>query len=192
MKSVLIDTTSAIAMVAAVNGEKASCRLITADMGTTAGNIIPALDEALKSVSLDISEVEVIAAISGPGSFTGIRIGVSVANAIAYALNIPRVAFTSFDLMRQCAKCETLLLIDAGHGNYYSAVADEYSVLATSNITIAEVQASGLPKLYQSDLMPTADNAAALLNSIKETDYTDYILPFYMKKSQAERKADNE
>lgn len=53
--------------------------------------LLPVVDEILKSFSLKIADLDLIAVNTGPGSYTGLRIGLSVANAIAWSLNIPLV-----------------------------------------------------------------------------------------------------
>jgi len=55
------------------------------------------INEILNKSSIDLKDLEGIVAYKGPGSFTGLRIGLSVANALAYALNIPIVATTGPD-----------------------------------------------------------------------------------------------
>lgn len=50
------------------------------------------ITEILNKLSIKLSDVEGIVCFEGPGSFTGLRIGLSVANALAFALNIPIVA----------------------------------------------------------------------------------------------------
>src|SRR5882672_10427964 len=50
------------------------------------------LDKLLKGQKLELENIEAIVAFQGPGSFTGLRIGISVANALAMALDIPIVA----------------------------------------------------------------------------------------------------
>jgi len=49
------------------------------------------IDEVLKRNSLQLQDIEGIVSYSGPGSFTGLRIGISATNALAYALNVPHV-----------------------------------------------------------------------------------------------------
>lgn len=51
--------------------------------------------EALKSQNREVSNIQGIIIYKGPGSFTGLRIGISVANALAYSLNVPIVGVTS-------------------------------------------------------------------------------------------------
>lgn len=50
------------------------------------------LEKMLKLLSISFSDIEGIVCFEGPGSFTGLRIGLSVGNALAYAQNIPIVA----------------------------------------------------------------------------------------------------
>jgi tRNA threonylcarbamoyladenosine biosynthesis protein TsaB len=52
------------------------------------------IDELLESQQKDLSEVRGIVVYKGPGSFTGLRIGISVANSLAYSMDIPIVAET--------------------------------------------------------------------------------------------------
>lgn len=51
--------------------------------------VLPMIDELLKSKKAKVSDISEIEVATGPGSFTGIRVGMSVAQALAYALNIP-------------------------------------------------------------------------------------------------------
>lgn len=53
------------------------------------------IEEILNKSSISLSDIEGLAIFKGPGSFTGLRIGMSVANALAYAQDIPIVARSS-------------------------------------------------------------------------------------------------
>jgi len=55
------------------------------------------IKELLESQGRTLDELEAIAAFPGPGSFTGLRIGLSVANALAYSLQIPIITQKSED-----------------------------------------------------------------------------------------------
>jgi tRNA threonylcarbamoyladenosine biosynthesis protein TsaB len=59
------------------------------------------IKELLSSYQKDLKDVEAIAAYKGPGSFTGLRIGLSVANALASGLNIPIVAMGKEDWIQE-------------------------------------------------------------------------------------------
>lgn len=51
--------------------------------------VLPLFDKLLKKHSLKISDITNIVVNTGPGSFTGIRVGISIANALSFTLNIP-------------------------------------------------------------------------------------------------------
>lgn len=51
--------------------------------------LLPLIDKLLKKCKLDYNSLSGIEVETGPGSFTGLRVGVSVANALGYSLNIP-------------------------------------------------------------------------------------------------------
>ena len=58
-----------------------------------------AIDELLKSANSEYSDLTGIIVYEGPGSFTGLRIGITIANAISHELNIPIVGTTGEDWM---------------------------------------------------------------------------------------------
>lgn len=60
------------------------------------------IEEILNMSSKSLADVNAIAVFKGPGSFTGLRIGVSVANALAYAQNIPIVARGGSSWLQKC------------------------------------------------------------------------------------------
>ena len=60
---------------------------------------IPALVELLKRNQLDIHDIDDIIVINGPGSFTGVRIGVTIAKTLAYTLKIPIRPATSLEVL---------------------------------------------------------------------------------------------
>ena len=59
------------------------------------------IKELLESQGRGLDDVQGIAAFRGPGSFTGLRIGLSVANALAYSLRIPIIAKTGEDWLQK-------------------------------------------------------------------------------------------
>ncbi|MFZ1483567.1 MAG: tRNA (adenosine(37)-N6)-threonylcarbamoyltransferase complex dimerization subunit type 1 TsaB [Candidatus Saccharimonadales bacterium] len=61
------------------------------------------LQELIASTGSSLQDVTAIACYKGPGSFTGLRIGISVANALAYGLSVPIVSTTGEDWIEQCS-----------------------------------------------------------------------------------------
>ena len=87
MKILAVETSGMEASIALAVGDQ----LVTEQMLDTAGRrnarlLIPAVDELLKQASLAPAEIDVVAVSIGPGSFTGLRIGVVAAKTLAYSL----------------------------------------------------------------------------------------------------------
>ena len=99
-----IETSAAVCSVAlAVNGETVAVR--ESDSGRNhAGNIGVFADEILRANNMGPEDLDAVAVSSGPGSYTGLRIGVSFAKGLCYGLQIPLVAVGSLDSLVQVAR----------------------------------------------------------------------------------------
>lgn len=87
-----IETTGAHASAALINEYGEVKEEISQGTLNHLQNLIPMIEKLLSSSGIDKSKLTAIAASSGPGSFTGIRIGVATARALAQALDIPAIA----------------------------------------------------------------------------------------------------
>jgi tRNA threonylcarbamoyladenosine biosynthesis protein TsaB len=65
--------------------------------GNTFTGFIPAIDMLLASTGYDIQSLKAVATAKGPGSFTGLRVGLSAAKGIAYSRDIPLIAISSLE-----------------------------------------------------------------------------------------------
>ena len=117
MKFLAIDTSGGAVCVAAANGIKEAWRAVE---GVTSVCLMDAIDGVLREVGLAAADVGFIACVTGPGSFTGIRIGIATAKGLCFALGKKALALTSFDLLAYAETERALCLVDAGHGNYYA------------------------------------------------------------------------
>ena len=66
---------------------------------STSIETMPLLDKLLSECEIKVNDLNKIAVCNGPGSFTGTRIGVTIAKTLAYTLEIPIVSLTSLDLI---------------------------------------------------------------------------------------------
>jgi tRNA threonylcarbamoyladenosine biosynthesis protein TsaB len=64
-----------------------------------ATRLAPMIDEVRQETGIDFRELKAVAVASGPGSYTGLRIGVSTAKALCYTLQVPLVAVGTLDVM---------------------------------------------------------------------------------------------
>ncbi len=125
MKNFLAIDTSGnfLTVVAAKDGEFFSVFLPDCAMRHSV-SVIPAVDEALQKANMSLSECDFFAAVVGAGSFTGIRIGISVVKGLCLATGKPALPVTSFDLAAYNAldggAKKALCLVDALHGCYYA------------------------------------------------------------------------
>lgn len=127
MKILAIDTSSSICSVALLENDKLIDKNELNDGKTHSENLMFLLDELLKKNKINIKEIELIAVCVGPGSFTGIRIGVASIKPIAEVLNIKVASVTSLEtLARNVEKADTIVsLIDARNNQVYCGIFDE-------------------------------------------------------------------
>jgi len=101
------------------------------------------IEEILKETGVTVRDLKAIAVSKGPGSYTGLRIGVSTAKGLCYALNIPLISVDTLQVLAKQVKVENGIIvpmIDARRMEVYSAVFD------TNHVKIMEVQAEILTK----------------------------------------------
>lgn len=96
-----IDTAGADCAAAVYDSERA---LVLGEAVETIGRghaerLMAVIDAALDAAGLDLDALEKIAVTIGPGSFTGIRVGVATARALALALKIPAVGVTTLEVL---------------------------------------------------------------------------------------------
>jgi len=125
-----LETATAICSVALSNGpELVAYRDLTEGMNHTA-ILAPAIDEILKGVSLQPGNLGAISVSSGPGSYTGLRVGSSTAKAMAYSLGIPLIAVPTLTALARAgflafADADLVLpMIDARRKEVYTALYD--------------------------------------------------------------------
>ncbi|HBI01364.1 MAG TPA: tRNA (adenosine(37)-N6)-threonylcarbamoyltransferase complex dimerization subunit type 1 TsaB [Flavobacterium sp.] len=112
----------------AKDGEMIVCREI-AEMGYShAEKLHVFIEEILSEANLKFSDLNAVAVSQGPGSYTGLRIGVSAAKGLCYALDIPLIAVDTLEVLAsQIAIEEGVIvpMIDARRMEVYSAIFDK-------------------------------------------------------------------
>lgn len=161
--------------------------------------LMVAIEEAFLTLDAKPSDIDVFAAVTGPGSFTGIRIGVATIKGFADALNKKVLGVTVFDALSYTeVEGKILTVVNANHGNFYVAgfadgkesfapkfvcaaefeeLLKEYSPIAYEEILNVDVKVvsviEGLKKAVENNLE-------------KASGDTDSVKPFYLRLSQAE------
>lgn len=89
MKILYLDTSKEEAEIGIYDDTKVQTFISYYAHRELSSTILIKIEEILKSYNLDFKSLEGIVCYKGPGSFTGLRIGISLANALSYGLNIP-------------------------------------------------------------------------------------------------------
>ena len=188
MNCLAVDTTNSKLTVVLLRGGDTFYREIEVGKSGHSRLLMPTVDEVLKEGGVKVGELDALAAVVGPGSFTGIRIGVSAMTALAFATGAKRISVTSFELIAYNRQ-SVLAVVDAGHSNAYCAECKDGKVLSASF-----VEAGNIESLNGGVSKPVCEAHIALAgvvkNKLNSGEYCDVLMPFYMRKSQAEREKD--
>ena len=218
MKILSIDTSSSNCATALLEDDKLIDENSLNNGLTHSENLMPLIDELLKKNNIELKDIDLISVSIGPGSFTGIRIGIASIKAMAEVYNIKIASVTSLETLARLDESDKnkICLIDAKNNQVYFGVFDkEYNL-------VEEYRADDIENLI--DIMKKYDNSIAigngailhkelLENNIKGIEVlenclqtaentgkigykkflnstlenADTIMPFYLRKSQAER-----
>lgn len=139
MKILSIDTASDICGVSILDDNNLICNLDNNTGRTHSENLMPMIDSAFSKNNLSLNNIDLIVCDKGPGSFTGIRIGVATVKAFNDALSIPCIGISSLeslvynikqDLQENDFACS---IIDCKNDNCY------YAIYQLSNNQIKEI-----------------------------------------------------
>lgn len=99
---------------------------------------------ALNEAALEPKDCDFFAVVTGPGSFTGIRIGIATVKGLCFATGKEAVPVTSFEVMayHEQRRQKFLALVDAGKGNYYGCRFEKGEPVSASFMTEEEVRAA--------------------------------------------------
>ncbi len=216
MKILSISTSSNIATVCISENNKCILELNIDNNKTHSETLIPLIQELFNKTNLKLSDINLIGCDIGPGSFTGIRIGISSIKAIAEFLNIPVIDVSSLEALAynvQNINCKIICsLIDARNNQVYCGIFDKNYNLLEDYLADDINNIINILKKYE-DIVFVGDGAIANkeLLEIREFQYdnvihskniakcayskyknnyvknADLLTPLYLRKSQAER-----
>lgn len=133
MKILSVDTSSNICSVALLDNDKCLAEKNINDGKTHSENLMPLIESILEENNLKLNSIDLITVVVGPGSFTGIRIGVASIKAIAEVLSIPVVPVTSLEGLAYNIENSSKYIcsmIDAKNNQVYAGIYDkDYAVI---------------------------------------------------------------
>ncbi len=125
MKVLAVDTSSIVATAAIMDDDRLIGEYILNHKKTHSQKLMPIIKEILHSAELKVSDIDVFAVASGPGSFTGLRIGVATIKGLAHAVNKPVIGISTLDgLAFNLPFCKYLIcpIMDAKREQVYNSL----------------------------------------------------------------------
>ena len=190
MKYLFIDTCSNSLIISTIINNKIDYFFIDKNNNDTSSKVMKVINEAVP----DIKIIDKIFVVNGPGSFTGIRVGVTIAKTIGFCLNIPIIELSELELLAT-TNTDTkynVALIDARRGYVYAGIYDKdlNCYLEDQHILLNDIK---YPIDYT--IINSYDNID-LLKIIKKHEFDEPINPHnlnpnYLKRTEAEEKLDD-
>lgn len=195
----------------AKDGQTILCKEIAEQGYSHAERLHVFIEEILKETKVKIQEIHAVAVSKGPGSYTGLRIGVSTAKGLCYALGIPLIALDTLQVLAHQVSVDNGIIvpmIDARRMEVYSAIFDKnhqkiaavqaeiltedsYSEFTEILYFIGDCQEKCQTVLTQPNfkflpeiLFPSASQMSQLsFKKFNQNDFEDvaYFEPFYLK-----------
>ncbi|MDL2287103.1 tRNA (adenosine(37)-N6)-threonylcarbamoyltransferase complex dimerization subunit type 1 TsaB [Eubacteriales bacterium OttesenSCG-928-G02] len=176
MNVLSIDTTAVVASVAVCefnNDKIAKYSLFTLKNGLThSENLLPMIDNVLKIFNINTDDLGLIAVSVGPGSFTGVRIGVSTVKGLAYSKNIPVAAVSTLDALALNNKGLNGIIcpvMDARRNQFYNALFEDDLKITEDRCISAEELITELDKFNKNVII--CGDGAELFNNISGGKY---------------------
>lgn len=162
---------------------------------TYSAQLVPALRTLLQERHLDIAAMDAVIVVNGPGSFTGIRVGVGSAKGLAEALAIPLLAVSRLAMLAWKAHTKSAAL-DAGRGEFYVRHGKDEILLtaadASSFTDAVAVCESAAQRLFRASVLVAPPSAADALGFAAprllagDSDPVDTLDGNYLRRSEAE------
>jgi len=117
-----IDTSTGPCSVAIWADNRITAYMENAKPIMQSASLMPLVEQALAESKLTYKDLNLVACTVGPGSFTGIRVGLASARGIAFAAQIPSAGYTTLEVLAYATKAKSgtiLAILNAGKGEYY-------------------------------------------------------------------------
>ena len=126
MRSLFIDTSSSFVNIYIVKDDSILVSKSYHTLKDMANSIMPLIRESFNEVDFKVNDIDKIFVTVGPGSFTGVRVGITVAKTISWSLNIPVYPISTLEYL---ANIDTnynkiISIIDARRGNVFAGFYD--------------------------------------------------------------------
>ena len=99
MKILIIDTSGPVCGTAVMDETKVYSEFTAQNRNTHSTSLMPMIEAALNAAGTELKELDAVAAVTGPGSFTGVRIGVATAKGLAHGAGLPCIPVDALEAL---------------------------------------------------------------------------------------------
>ncbi|BCY28165.1 tRNA (adenosine(37)-N6)-threonylcarbamoyltransferase complex dimerization subunit type 1 TsaB [Flavobacterium okayamense] len=193
------------------NGETIAFKELATESFSHAEKLHVFIADVLKEVNLNFKDLNAIAVSQGPGSYTGLRIGVSTVKGLCYALSLPMISIDTLALLANQISIEDGIIvpmIDARRlevyaafydkngnqireikaeiigENSYSDIAEKIHLVGDGALKLKSILTDDKFIFHENVLYPSAKEMSSLaFDKYKKSDFVDvaYFEPFYLK-----------
>ncbi len=120
-----IDTCCMAATAAVITDDRLAAQVVQNNKKTHSQKIMPMIEFMLREADMSVGDIDCFAAATGPGSFTGVRIGVATVKALAHAVDKPCAAVSTLHALANNTACFDGIIcpiLDARRGQVYNAL----------------------------------------------------------------------
>lgn len=197
MISLLIDTSTSNLTVSIINKQEVIYKYQETILSDMSSKLLPIIDNGLKELDLKLENIDKIFVVNGPGSFTGIRVGVTVAKTIAWALKKDIIPLSSLELIAttNTSKKYIVPMIDARRNNVFAGIYDNNLNCIKEDKLISRDELSNLNDDYEfvsydnitGVIKPNIDVLKIINKHINDEGINPHNLnPNYLKLTEAE------
>ncbi|GAB6086347.1 tRNA (adenosine(37)-N6)-threonylcarbamoyltransferase complex dimerization subunit type 1 TsaB [Alkaliphilus crotonatoxidans] len=175
MKILALDSSSIAASVAILEEERLLTEIVINHQRTHSEKLVPMIKAALEHCSLTPSDIDIFTSTLGPGSFTGLRIGLTTIKAMAQALDKPVVGISTLQaLAYQFPFCSSMIcpIIDAQRESVYTALyrRQEEGLVQLMEPRVIEIkELVEILKSYQEGVLFTGDAQAKFKGTLADS-----------------------
>lgn len=182
------DTSLPILSVALINDQTLIGALAMEGKGSRNEKLLPSIDWLLTENSIDRKQIDLFAVTRGPGSFTGVRIGLATLQGLAVALQRPVCAMSTHEAIAHGTRGRVAIRDDAGRGEFYVSVFEDGREIIAPHLAreVSEANVLDVNEFLQRDNV--ALRCAKRAIEIGESDRYKDVTPIYVRLAEAEVK----